>query len=115
EPVISIASNASHAIPDATLVARLHHATAMDRAASRAHASDAARPMPRSAGHATNKTKTSSPNSSIAEAKWMPRAAIKTTFIGDVAARGSRYGATSKLKSPSVTCVSTDTTRHFTR
>src|SRR6059036_3350422 len=53
----------------------------------------------------------------MAEAKCTARAALNSVFIAARApgVMALAYGATSKLKSPSVTCVSTDRTRHITR
>jgi len=68
----------------------------------------------RNAGRATPSMNANSPNSASTLRKCAARTATVSSSIAPSAARAG-YGSTSKTKSPSVTCVSTDSTRHSTR
>ena len=114
-PLICIATKASQHAPDASKQPHVATATRGKRLSDEAEVRSL---LPGAdtlfaSWRAKNHANSISPKSTMAAPKCTARMAISK--VSDVGMGLARYGATSKVKSPFVTCVSTEITRQTTR
>lgn len=115
-PLMLAASAPSQSITETSAMPTAHACTARNRRAStskwRAESSKRLQ-----AGIAAQRRNSGAPNNAIVEAMCANRASASSvvTTRSSPRNRGVAYGATSNVKSPLVTCASTESTRQLTR